>query len=159
MRGAERFFCVLLLGVALHPAAAQSPDSAVRVLTTPIGPPLLCERIDSASVTQLKLQIGEPAVAYRNLQAVFDSLGRPRMLIDWAAASGRIEIVTVAFDTAGVIYFGFHRLDSLPSLHHSTPPTEARLPPLTEADRNRAKTLAVWVWNHRCHSHPLKVRK
>jgi len=152
MRGAERFFCVLLLGVALHPAAAQSPDSAVRVLTTPIGPPLRCERIDSASVTQLKFQIGEPAVAYRNIQAVFDSLGRPRMLIDWAAASGRIEIVTVAFDTAGVIYFGFHRLDSLPSLH-ATGQTAGRLPPLTEADRTRAKTLAAWIWNHRCHVH------
>ena len=61
MRGAERFSCVLalLLAVALPPAAGQSPDSALSVLTTPIGPPLRCQRHDSASMTQLKLELGE----------------------------------------------------------------------------------------------------
>ena len=154
MRGAERFSCVLalLLAVALYPAAGQSPDSALSILTTPIGPPLRCQRHDSASMTQLKLELGEPPAATRNIEAAYDSLGRARTLIDWAAGSNgaRLDAVVVRFDTSGAVVFGFHRLDSLPSLVHKE--AGAGLPPLTAAERARASTLSSWLWNHRCRA-------
>lgn len=155
MHGVERFLRVLLtllLGVALHPASGQSPtDSAFSVLKIPVGPPILCQRLDSASLTQLKLEIGNtPGIASRTIQATYDSLGRAHVLVDFGAASGRIEMVTVGFDIAGNVNFGFHRLDSLASLHHTAPATAPRLPSLTSDDKVRAKILTAWIWDHRC---------
>jgi hypothetical protein len=152
MPGVERFRWALLalaLAVALHPAAAQSrADTSLKPLALPIGKPLLCDRKDSASLSVFKLRIGDELTGSRNIEAAYDSLGRARMLIDWGTASGRIEMVEAEFDTLGVIGFGFHRLDSLPSLNSHQ--NQGRLPPLTSADQARAKNLTAWIWNHRC---------
>jgi hypothetical protein len=161
MRGVERFSCALLallLGVALHPAAGQAPDrqssdSAVVPLTLPIGTTLHCRRLDSASVIQLKLRLGDPPSTTRDIEATFDSLGQARTLLDWGTAltgGTRVETILVRFDSSGAIAYGFHKLDSLASLQDTK--TKKRLPPLAAEDSARVKALTAWVWAHRCQS-------
>lgn len=159
MRGRERWVScvigVLLLSVALIPARAQSAetDSALRVLTVPVGPPLRCRGKDSASVITLWFQLGEATATTREIHAAYDSLGNAQMLIDWRAGGGTLDAVTARFDAAGAVVVGFHRLDSLPSLRHTdgAPKNAQPFPTLTAAEVERARTLAAWLWRHKCH--------
>ena len=114
-------------------------------------------RADSGRIVVKLVEAADPETP-RDLTAAFDSSGAPLALalfVPAKIAGGRVQ--TQAYGARfGATSGGRHAVLIEPARGDTTPPTAPPDPgqPMTDSEMTRARTLATWVWDHRCHVQP-----
>ena len=160
---------MLLLGISANAAPAQS-ETVFRVLTVPSGAALRCHVAASTAISREPADVsfrfelgGVPPAASRTIDAVYDSAGDPRVLVDAVvnpnAGATTLDAITARFGPNGSVG-GFHpRRVSDDSAARSRGPATAdtarvarrsKFVSLSTVEKERALTLAHWLWAHRC---------